>query len=275
MLVEALLLFETALIENRSIMDFLDADFTWLNPQLARHYGLESALPASALAKRPGDDSTLVTAKANSAWYRVALHDKRRGGFATMAGPLTVTALPTRTSPVKRGAWLLETVFNRPPPEPKVAFVLKEDSHAGAQAATVRQRFEQHRNEPACYSCHVRLDPPGFALEAYDPVGAWRVKDGAGPVDAHAEWNGKAFDGPAGFKAALLVKPHEFTRGFIEHLLSFALGRKVEYFDAPAVAAIESAAAGDGHKLQRIITEIVKSYPFRNVRNDPPATASR
>jgi len=104
-----------------------------------------------------------VTAKANSAWYRVPLHDKRRGGFVTMAGPLTVTALPTRTSPVKRGAWLLETVFNRPPPEPKVAFVLKEEKKGGVEAATVRQRFEQHRSDPACYSCHTRLDPPGFA----------------------------------------------------------------------------------------------------------------
>ena len=275
LLVEALLLFETALVENRSIYDFLDADYTWLNPQLARHYGLESSLPAAALAKKPGDDSTLLAAKTNSAWYRVPLHDKRRGGFTTMAGPLTVTALPTRTSPVKRGAWLLETVFNRPPPELKVAFALKDEKTGSAQTSTVRQRFEQHRNEPACYSCHVRLDPPGFALEAFDPIGAWREKDGTAPVDARAEWNGKPFNGPAGFKAALMASPHEFTRGFIEHLLSFALGRKVEYFDAPVVAEIERAAAADGWKLQRVITEIVKSYPFRNVRNDPPNTATR
>ncbi len=267
-LVEPLLLFESTLVENRPILDFLDADYTWLNAQLARHYGLESALPAAALVKRPGDDSTLVTASANSVWYRVPLHDKRRGGFPTMAGPLTVTSLPTRTSPVKRGAWLLETVFNRPPPEPKVAFVLKEEKGSGAQPATVRQRFEQHRNEPACFSCHVRLDPPGFALEAFDPIGAWREKDGPGAIDARAEWNGKAFNGPAGFKSALMLNPHEFTRGFIEHLLSFALGRKLEFFDAPAVAAIERATTTNGFRLRDIIVEVVKSYPFRNVRNE-------
>src|SRR4029079_6205245 len=119
---------------------------------------------AGALAKKPGDDSTLVTAKTNSAWYRVPLRDKQRGGFVTIAGTLTVTALPTRTSLVKRGAWLLETVFNRPPLEPKIAFVLTENKKAGRDAETLRQRFEQHRSEPACFSCHTRLDPPGFAL---------------------------------------------------------------------------------------------------------------
>lgn len=275
LLVEALLLFETVLVENRPVLDFLDADYTWLNPQLARHYGLESSLPGDALVKKPGDDSTLVAAKTNSAWHRVTLTDKRRGGFATMAASLTVTSLPTRTSPVKRGAWLLETIFNRPPAEPKVAFALKDEPSTRKAPATVRQRFEQHRSEPACYSCHVRLDPPGFALETFDPIGAWREKDGLERVDARAEWNGAPFDGPAAFKATLMREPHEFTRGFIEHLLSFALGRKIEYFDAPAVAEIERAAAVDGFRLQRVIVEIVKSYPFRNVRNDSPATASR
>ena len=266
MLVEALLLFETVLVEDRSILDFVNADYTWLNPQLARLYGLEAALPAGALAKRPGDDSTLVSAKTNSAWWRVALPEKSRGGFITMGAPLTVTSLPFRTSPVKRGAWLLETVFNRPPQEPKIAFVLKDAEKTSATAQSVRQKFELHRNQPACFSCHIRLDPPGFALEAFDPIGARRTRDGQQPVDAHAEWNGRAFDGPAGFKAALMEKPEEFVRGFIEHLLSYALGRKLEIYDMPTVQEIQSAAAKDGYRFSAIIDGIVASYPFRNVR---------
>ena len=266
MLVEALLLFETVLVEDRSILDFVNADYTWLNPQLARLYGLEATLPAGALVKRPGDDSTLVTAKSNSAWWRVALPEKTRGGFITMGGPLTVTSLPFRTSPVKRGAWLLETIFNRPPQEPKIAFVLKDAEKPSAAAqSSVRQKFELHRSDPACFSCHIRLDPPGFALEAFDPIGARRTRDGKQLVDARAEWNGRAFDGPAGFKAALMEKPEEFVRGFIEHLLSYALGRKLEIYDLPAVQEIQSAAAKDGYRFGTIVTEIVASYPFRNV----------
>ena len=174
-----------------------------------------------------------------SNWRRVPLTDKSRGGFLTMAAPLTVTSLPFRTSPVKRGAWLLETVFNRPPSEPKVAFAVENDTKEAAQAMSIRQRFKAHRNKAACYSCHIRLDPPGFALERFDAIGAWRETDGGTPVDARAEWNGQPFDGPAGYKAALMKNPGEFTRAFIEHLLSYALGRKLEVFDSPSVAEIQ------------------------------------
>ena len=264
MLMESLLLFETTLVEQRSILDFVDADYSWLNIPLARLYGV-GGLPASL-----GDGKTgnyFRDLKTNSRWFRTKLPDKTRGGFATMAGPLMVTSLPTRTSPVKRGAWLLETIFNRPPQEPKVAFVLKEEKTAETATMSVRQRFEAHRNEPACYSCHVRLDPPGFALEAFDPIGTLRTKDNGQPVDARGEWNGRKFDSPAGFKAAVMMKPEEFTRGFIEHLLSYALARKLGAHDQPTVAEIQRAAASDGNRLDRTIVEIVKSYPFRNTRN--------
>ena len=155
---------------------------------------------------------------------------------------------------------------NRPPQEPKVAFVLKDAEKTSPTAQSVRQKFEQHRDQPACFSCHIRLDPPGFALEAFDPIGARRTRDGQQPVDAHAEWNGRAFDGPAGFKAALMEKPEEFVRGFIEHLLSYALGRKLEIYDMPAVQEIQSAAAKDGYRFSAVVLGIVQSYPFRNVR---------
>ena len=265
MLVEALLLFDTVLVENRSVLDFLDPGYTWLNPRLSKLYGID----VPAFAGKSSNSDVLVDAKLNAKWLRVPLSDKRRGGYLTMAAPLTVTSLPTRTSSVKRGAWLLETIFNRPPQEPKIAFVLKEDEKAQTEPKTVRARFEQHRNEPSCYSCHIRLDPPGFALERFDAIGAWRETDGGQPVDARAEWDGKPFDGPAEYKAILAANPHEFTRGFIEHLLSYALARKLEIYDMPTVEAIQTAAAADGNKLHRIILEIVRSEPFTHIRSTP------
>lgn len=122
-----------------------------------------------------------------------------RGGVMTM----TVTTLPLRTSPIKRGAWLLETIFNRPPSEPKVAFAIEDDAKEAELKQSVSERFEAHRNQAACYSCHVLLDPPGFALEHYDAMGQWRDADGSTPVDARADWNGEAFDGRAAFKSLI------------------------------------------------------------------------
>ena len=264
MLVEALLLFETVLIEDRSILDLLAADYTWLNGRLAKLYDIDAA----TLAKT-ANSNVLIDAKQNSKWIRVPLKDQRRGGYITMAGPLTVTSLPLRTSPVKRGAWLLETIFNRPPQEPKVAFALKDEPQSQTAPQTVRERFEQHRDKPACFSCHVRLDPPGFALERFDAIGSWREKDGSQSVDARAEWSGTPFNGPAEFKALLTQNPHEFTRGFIEHLLSYALGRELAVYDMPVVAQIEQAAKADGWKFSRVIVEIVKSHPFNHIRSTP------
>ncbi|MCB1277814.1 DUF1592 domain-containing protein [Prosthecobacter sp.] len=262
MLVEALLLFETVLVEDRSILDLLAADYTWLNGRLAKLYDIDAAT-----LSKTANSNVLIDAKQNSKWIRVPLKDQRRGGYITMAGPLTVTSLPVRTSPVKRGAWLLETIFNRPPQEPKVAFALKDEPQSQSTPQTVRERFEQHRDKSACFSCHVRLDPPGFALERFDAIGSWRDKDGSQSVDARAEWSGTPFNGPAEFKALLAQNPHEFTRGFIEHLLSYALGRELAVYDMPVVAQIEEAAKVDGWKFSRVIVEIVKSYPFTHIRN--------
>lgn len=268
MLVEALLLFETVLTENRSVLDFIDPGYTWVNLKLVRHYGLESVsaakIKALGLTLNTSDD--LKSERLNNIWWRTALPDKNRGGFPFMAGPLTVTSLPLRTSPVKRGAWLLETVFNRPPQEPKIAFVLDGDDTPAAVNQSVRQRFEAHRSQAACFSCHVRLDPPGFAMERFNAVGAWREKDGGQPVDARAEWNGVAFDSPAGFKAALMRDRREFVRGFVEHLLSYALGRRLELYDRPAVDGILARAEPDNFKFRSILNGIVASYPFLNTR---------
>ncbi|MBX7211166.1 MAG: DUF1592 domain-containing protein [Verrucomicrobiaceae bacterium] len=267
-LTEALMLFETVMVEDRSIMDFLAADYTWLNPQLARLCGLRLGADEGEAAVATNSNRELKTKNDKSGnWQRVKLTDARRGGFMSMAAPMIVTSLPFRTSPVKRGAWLLETIFNRPPTEPKVAFAIENDTKEAAQQMSIRQKFEAHRNKAACYSCHIRLDPPGFALERFNPVGQWREMDATVPVDAKGEWNGQPFDGPAEFKGNLMKQPHEFTRGFIEHLLSYALARPLALYDMPVVEQIEQAAKADGWKLSRVIIEIVKSYPFTHTRS--------
>ena len=267
-LVEALLLFHTVVVEDRSIMDFVNASYTWVNLRLMKHYGLTEvcAEQLKSLGLQPNLQDDLKAEKMNSVWWRAPLADRTRGRFMTMAGPLTVTALPTRTSPVKRGAWLLETIFNRPPQEPKIAFVLKEDEPQRTDLLSVRQRFEEHRNQPSCYSCHIRLDPPGFALEVFDPIGSVRKQDHHQSVDAHAEWNGEPFEGPAAFKALLTQHPQEFARGFIEHLLSYAIGRKLEIYDLPAVDEILASAQQANWRFSVIVRGIVQSYPFRYTR---------
>jgi hypothetical protein len=259
---EALLLFETVHVEDRSILDFLAADYTWLNPQISQLYGMTPANAPSAAAA-PASNRELQKRKAmlNARWQRVKLPDATRGGFMTMAAPMIVTSLPFRTSPVKRGAWMLETIFNRPPSEPKVAFAIENDTKEAALQMSIRQRFEAHRSKAACYSCHIRLDPPGFALERFDPIGAWDKN-----ADAKSEWNGQPFDGPAEFKKLLAQEPHEFTRGFIEHLISYALGRAITFADMPTIEKIQQAAKADGWKFSRIVVEIAKSYPFTHTR---------
>ena len=269
-LTEALLLFETVLVEDRAITDFIAADYTWLNPQLAKLYDLQIETGKDQPAEAATSNRELRTKNDKAGnWRRVKLPDARRGGFMTMAAPMIVTSLPFRTSPVKRGAWLLETIFNRPPTEPKVAFAIENDTKEAAQRMSSRQKFEAHRNKPACFSCHVRLDPPGFALERFNAVGQWRELDAGTPVDAKGEWNGQPFDGPVEFKAILAKEPHEFTRGFIEHLLSFSLARPLTIHDMPVVEQIQKAAKADRWKFSRVVVEITKSYPFTHTRNAP------
>lgn len=271
-LVEALLLFETALIENRSVLEFIAADYTWLNPRLAKVYGLDLSAPDSSpsvpIAGQSNRELKTADKNANNRWQRVPLKDTSRGGFLTMSGPLTVTSLPFRTSPVKRGTWILETIFNRPPTEPKVAFAIENDTKQAAAFQSTRQTFESHRNKAACYSCHIRIDPPGFALEAFDPIGVSRTQDGGQPVDTRSEWNSQSFNGPAEFKQLLRESPHEFTRGFIEHLLSYALCRAPEIYDQPTIQQIEDTARASDFRLHQIITAIVTSYPFRHIRGN-------
>lgn len=244
MIREVVLFFEAVLREDRSVLDLLDADFTFVNDRLARHYGL---------AVSPG-----------SGFQRVKLPDGRRGGVVTMAAVLAATSDPDRTSPVKRGKWVLEAILGTPPPPPvpDAANLKPEPDDA---RLTLRQRMERHRRDPNCASCHSRMDPIGFGLENFDALGAWRDRDGNLPLDVSATLpDGRTFKGPVELKNLLKERKDDFVACLVEKLMTYGLGRGVEYFDHPVVDEIVRAAARGGYRFSTIVTGIVKSYPFMN-----------
>jgi mono/diheme cytochrome c family protein len=245
MLKESELFFEAVAREDRSILDFIDADFTFLNERLARHYGIEG-VQGNQLQK-------------------VHLTGDQRGGILTQASVLTVTSNPTRTSPVKRGKWILENLLGTPPPPPPPDVPeLKDGKELNG---TLRQRMEQHRANPSCATCHQRMDPLGFAFENYDAVGAWRTIDGKSPIDpSGALPDGKSFKGPKELKAILKAKEEEFRRCFTEKLLTYALGRGLEFYDKPAIEQISQNLVRQGNRFSALVAEIVKSDPFQKRR---------
>ncbi len=252
---ELLLFADAILVEDRSILEFVDADWGFLCYPLAVHYGLEN-FPGK---KPPGN--------AQPPWYRVKMPDKRRGGVLTMGKVLTGTSQPLRTSPVARGKWVLETILGTPPPPPPpdVDNVLREEKEQ--KTLTVRQRMEKHRADTACASCHRLIDPLGMALETFDPVGRWRATDQGQPINPSGELvGGKKFKGIEDLKTVLLSRKDDFTRSFVEHMLAYALGRKLSYYDVKTVREIVSRVAEDGHRFTRVVVEVAKSYPFRHRR---------
>lgn len=239
---EALAFFEYVMRNDRSILDFLDADYTFVNARLARHYGI------------PG-----VT---GSEFQKVKLTDGRRGGVVTMASTLTLTSNPTRTSPVKRGKWILENILGVPPPPP--APDVPELPPVGQLKGTLRQQMEQHRANPSCAVCHAKLDPLGFGLENFDAIGAWRDRDNKQPIDASGELpGGEKFNGPAELRKVLLSKADQFRRCFAEKLLTFALGRGLEYYDKCAVDDIVSSGKAHNDAFSAYVLAVVKSDPFQ------------
>jgi mono/diheme cytochrome c family protein len=237
------LFFQAIVDEDRSLLDFLDADFTFLNERLARHYGIPDV---------KGDD-----------FRRVALSGDRRGGVLTQASVLTVTSNPTRTSPVKRGKWILEQILGTPPPPPPPDVPELSEAKEAVLSGSLRQRMEQHRANPNCAVCHNRMDALGFGFENYDPVGAWRDNDGAFPIDPSGVLpSGQSFRGPKDLKGILKSKGKDFSRSLTEKLLTYALGRGLEFADRCVVDKITEAVAGDGYRASRLVVEIVKSDPF-------------
>ena len=241
---ETELFFEAIVKEDRSILDFLDADFSFVNDRLAKHYGLDSPGPSD--------------------FRRVTFTDGRRGGLLTHASILTITSNPTRTSPVKRGKWVLEQILGSPPPPPPPEVPDLKEEKAGQLTGSLRQRMEQHRANPNCATCHAKMDPLGFGLENFDAIGAWRDKDGTYPIDASGTLpGGRAFNGPRGLKEILKGKDKEFTRCLTEKLLTFALGRGLEEPDRCVVDKIADAVTSDGHRFSRLVLEIIRSDPFQ------------
>jgi hypothetical protein len=245
--------FQYVVAQDRPVTDFLDSDYTFLNESLAKLYGNTQV---------KGNEFRLVK-----------LQGRNRGGVLTQASVLTVTSNPTRTSPVKRGKWVMENLLGAPiPPAPPNVPQLADDKKEPL-TGTLRQRLEQHRKNPACASCHQRMDPIGFGLENFDAIGQWRTADGGSPVDSSGALpgGGKKFKGPAELKAAIKSRTPQFTRNLTEKLLTYALGRGVESYDRCNIDAMAQNVAQKNHRFSAIVMEIVKSEPFRYRRGDSGA----
>jgi hypothetical protein len=251
---ETRLFIGSQLREDRSVMELLSANYTFMNERLARHYQIPNVY--------------------GSHFRRVTFQDGLRGGLLGHASILTVTSYPNRTSPVLRGKWLLENMLGAPPPAPPPNVPVLKDSGADGAPRSVRDRLEAHRKDPGCAVCHVRMDPLGFSLENFDALGKWRtISDGA-PIDASASLpGGSRFQGATGLRHFLLTHRDDFVRTFTEKLLAFAVGRGTESYDLPAVRAIASGAAADDHRWSSIILGIVQSTPFAMSTSAPSQPA--
>jgi hypothetical protein len=195
-----------------------------------------------------------------------------RGGILTQASVLTVTSNPTRTSPVKRGRWVLEQLLGTPPPPPPPNVPELPETEKAVSSGSLRQRMEQHRANPTCANCHARMDPIGFAFENFNAVGAYRARDGDFAIDASGTLpDGQSFQGPPELKAILKAKKELFSRCLAEKMLIYALGRGVEYYDTPTIDRINAALARNDHKFSTLVTEIAKSDPFRLRRGKEPS----
>jgi len=237
----------STLREDRSVLDLVKADYTFVNERLARHYGIPGIY--------------------GSRFRRVQLPNlDQRGGLLAEGALLAATSYPDRTSPVLRGKWLLDNILGMPPPPPPpgVNTTLQEPKR-GARPASIRERLDQHRHEALCASCHSQIDPMGFALENFDVLGGWRTKDEAGnPIDSTGTWpSGRKIDGFTGLRAMLLDHPDSFVGTLTEKLMSYALARRLDYYDKPAVRKIVRDAKANDYRWSSIILGIVQSPPFQ------------
>jgi mono/diheme cytochrome c family protein len=261
MLKETELFFEAIIREDRSVGDIIDADFTFLNRPLAQHYGLQSLLPEPPEGERRRGRGR---GNADRDFQRVTLPDKLRGGLLTQASVLTVTSNPTRTSPVKRGRWILEQILGAPPPPPPPNVPELAEGEKAQLTGSLRQRMEQHRANPACANCHAKMDPLGFGFENYNAIGGFREKDGDFPVEAGGVLpGGRTFQGPVELKSILSEQRAKVGRNLTEKLMIYALGRGLEYYDRPSIKKIQEELAKNDYKFSTLAIEIVKSDPFR------------
>jgi hypothetical protein len=248
---ETELFLESQIREDRSILDLLTADYTFLNERLAKHYGVPHVY--------------------GSHFRRVTWRDELRHGLLGHGSILTVTSYPNRTAPTIRGRFLLENILGTPPPPPPPNVPQLEENTSHAPPRSVRERLERHRSNPTCAACHRNMDPLGFALENFDALGRYRTTDGDAPVDPTGMMpDGRRVSGPASLRQALVARPAQFADTFTEKLLTYALGRGVEYYDRPAVRRIVRDAAAGGYRWSAVILGIVNSLPFRAAVADAP-----
>ena len=263
MLKETELFLQSIVREDRSILDLIDADYTFLNERLARHYGIVDTMGnRTGNAKKTPGGSPLK----GSEFKRVKLQGDERGGILTQASILTVNSNPTRTSPVKRGLWVLEQILGTPPPPPPPNVPELAEGEKQTKGS-LRQRMEQHRANPSCAFCHARMDPIGFAFENFNGIGKFRTSDGEFPIDpAGTLPNGQSFKGPGDLKAILKGKKDLFGRSLTEKLLTYGTGRGLEYYDRPAIDTIVAELGRNDYRFSVLVTAIVKSDPFRQRR---------
>ena len=246
MVEEARLFFQSIVRENRSVFQFVDSDYTFLNEPLAELYGLEQSVQGLAMR-------------------RVKLDDPNRGGILGMPATLASTSFPNRTSPVRRGVWVLEQLLGEhiPPPPPDIP-ELEEQDQKNAEGLTLRQRTELHQPEPTCANCHKVFDPIGFGLENFDAIGRWREKDDVGvAIDSAGKLpNGEGFSNPAELKGLLATRKADLARNLTERLMAYALGRQLEGYDEIVIDQLMVKIAQDKFRMRTIITEVITSYLF-------------
>jgi hypothetical protein len=236
--------FETVMREDRRILEFIDSDTTFVNERLARHYGLNGIDGEQLREVRLGDD--------------------RRGGLLTQASILTLTSNPTRTSPVKRGKWILDNILGAPPPPPPPGVLDLEETEEAELLGSLRERMEQHRADPTCAVCHRKMDALGFGFENFDGIGAWRELDGRFEIDPAGELPGdQQFSGPGQLRAILKSeRKSEFVRCFCQKMLTYALGRGLETYDRVTVDQIVAEVEQDDCRFSSVVLAVVKSDPF-------------
>ena len=246
MLRETQLFFVNLVKHDESVLDLLTADYTFVDELLARHYGFPNV--------------------AGEYFRRVQIPDPNRRGLLGQASVLTLTSVSTRTSPVGRGKYVMEVLLGTPPPAPPPDVPsLKESAGSGdAPSASLRQQMEQHRRQEPCASCHKMMDPIGFALENFDAVGAWRVRDGNVRIDASGKlFDGTELNGPASLRQAIVEHSDAFLAGFAENLLGYGVGRILDYRDMPAVRSITARAAKNNNRFSSFVLGVVESVPFQ------------
>ena len=241
---ETEMLFQNIQRDDRSVMELLTADYTFVNERLARHYGIPGVY--------------------GSQFRRVAVTDEARKGLLGHGSILTVTSMPNRTSPVRRGKWILENLLGSPPPPPPPNVPALKDQGASDKPKTMREQMEEHRANPVCANCHRLMDPLGFAMENFNGVGAWRTKDGPTPIDASSQLaDGTRVTGVVTLRQALTRRPERFVGTMTEKLMTYALGRGLVASDMPAVRQIVSSAAPNNYRFSSIVLGIVNSVPFK------------